>query len=137
MRKSTRLVTSAALVVGVMGMLAVAPAVGEAGDMGGAKMTWSLTKDYTASPWTAETGWSNRATGKLGFGLKNLLLGWTDLFVVPKKTADEGGNVLVGLGKGIIRGIENEVGGALHIITFPLTELDVPLPNGGTQVLSS
>jgi len=121
----------------VLGLLVVAPGTGYAADMAGdAKWTISLTKDYTASPWTSQVGWSNRAIGKLGFGAKNLLLGWTDLFVEPKQTMDEGGNVLVGLGKGLWEGVLNTVGGAVHIVTFPITGLDAPLPGGGTQVLS-
>ena len=137
MSKSIGLVTSTAVVLGLMGALAVAPAVGEAASTGGAKMTLSLTKDYTASPWTSESGWSNRASAKLGFGLKNLLLGWTELFVEPKKSIDDGSNVLVGLGKGVVNALGNELGGAVHTVTFPLTELDAPLPHGGTQLLSS
>jgi hypothetical protein len=114
---------------------AAAPAVGAA-ETGGAKVTLSLTKDYTPSPWTSETGWSSRAVGKLGFGVKNLLLGWTDLFVEPKEAVDAGGNILTGIGVGIKDAIENTLGGAVHIITFPLTEVDAPLPEGGTQLLS-
>ena len=116
--------------------IAVAPAVGEASQMGGAKWTLSLTKDYTASPWTNETGWGARAVGKLGFGVKNLLLGWTDLFVEPKEAVDAGGNFFKGLGVGLVQAVANTVGGAVHLITFPLTELDAPLPEGGTQLLS-
>jgi len=112
------------------------PGIGEAAEGGGAKVTLSLTKDYTPSPWTSETGWSNRAVGKLGFGVKNLLLGWTDLFVEPKEAMDAGGNVFVGIGVGVKDAIENTLGGAVHIITFPLTEVDAPLPEGGTQLLS-
>ena len=141
MRTRIGLVTSTAMVLGLLGAVAVAPAVGEAASSSmassGAKMTLSVTKDYTASPWTQESGWSNRATAKLGFGLKNLLLGWTELFVEPKKAGDAGSNVLVGIGKGLKNGLENELGGVVHTITFPLTELDAPLPNGGTQLLKS
>ena len=115
---------------------AATPGIGEAAQGGGAKVTLSLTKDYTPSPWTSETGWSNRAVGKLGFGVKNLLLGWTDLFVEPKEALDAGGNVFVGIGVGVKDAIENTLGGAVHIITFPLTEVDAPLPEGGTQLLS-
>ena len=124
------------------GALVAAPALGWAaekamGSMGGAKMTLSLTKDYTASPWTHETGWANRAGGKLAFGVKNLLLGWTDLFVEPKEAMDAGENVFKGIGIGLKDGIENELGGVVHLITFPITSLDAPLPEGGTQLLSS
>ena len=127
-----------ALLVGLVGALVAAPTAGAAtskGAMGGAKMTVSMTKDYTASPWTSETGWSNRAVSKLGFGLKNALLGWTELIIQPKSAMDSGGNFFVGLGKGLKNGVENELGGVVHAVTFLLTELDAPLPNGGTQLL--
>ena len=133
-RTGTALLAVAALVV-MIGGLVGSPTVGEAAG-GDAAMTLSLTKDYTASPWTSEVGWSNRALGKLGFGLKNVLLGWTDLFVEPKETMDGGGNILVGLGVGLKDALENTIGGALHVVTFPITNLDVPLPEGGTQLLS-
>ena len=120
---------------GVIGALALYPVVGYAGDMGnGAKHTWSLTKDYTASPWTSQTGWSTRAAHKLGFGAKNLLLGWTDLFTEPAEETQAGGNLLKGIGIGLKDGVENMVGGAVHIVTFPITCLDVPLPEGGVQL---
>ncbi len=123
----------------VLGALLISPAIGHAAEMGtpGAKWTLSLTQDYTASPWTHETGWSNRAIGKLGFGAKNLLLGWTDLFMEPKQAMDEGGNFFKGLGIGIKDTVENELGGALHVVTFPITALDVPLPEGGVQLFNS
>jgi hypothetical protein len=127
----------AGIVLAALIGIAAAPAVEAADGVGGAKMTLSLTKNYTASPWTQEAGWSNRAIGKLGFGVKNLLLGWTDLFVEPKETIDSGGNLLAGIGIGLKDAVENTLGGAVHIITFPLTELDAPLPEGGTQLLSS
>ena len=127
-------VLSAAAVVGLMGALVAFPAVGEAAE--GKMITLSLTKDFTASPWTHETTYSSRAIGKLGFGVKNLLLGWTDLFVEPMDASHAGENVLKGIGIGIKDTVENEIGGALHLITFPFTTIDVPLPEGGTQVLS-
>ena len=126
------------LVIGLMGLLAAYPGMGYAAEMaGGAKMTLSLTKDYTASPWTHEVGYGKRAAAKLGFGVKNLLLGWTDLFVEPKEASESGGNLLKGIGIGLKDAVENTLGGAVHIVTFPLTEIDAPLPEGGTQLLSS
>lgn len=131
-------VTSLVVAAGVVGALVAAPAVGEAAEaLGGAKWTLSLTKDYTPSPWTSEVGWSNRAIGKLGFGVKNLLLGWTDLFVEPREASQAGGNVLQGIGVGVKDAVENTLGGAVHLVTFPVTCLDAPLPEGGTQLLSS
>ena len=136
MVKRIGVVSSIAVLVGLVGVLVARPAVGEAAEMGKLH-TLSLTKDYTASPWTNEVGWSKRAVAKLGFGVKNLLLGWTDLFVEPKEAADAGGNVLTGIGVGVKDAVENTLGGAVHIVTFPLTCLDAPLPEGGTQLLNS
>ena len=138
MGKRMGIVTGIVMLVGLVGAVAAFPVVGEAaGAMGGAKYTLSLTKDYTASPWTQEMGWSNRALGKLGFGLKNTLLGWTELFVEPQETMQSGGNFFRGLGMGIKNAIENTVGGILHVVTFPITGVDVPLPEGGTKLLNS
>jgi len=118
-------------VIAVLIALAVFPATGHAE---GAKYTLSMTKDYTASPWTSETGWSSRAVGKLGFGAKNLLLGWTELFTEPKAALDEGGNFFVGLGRGLWNGLADTLGGAVHVVTFPITAVDAPLPQGGVQL---
>ena len=121
----------------VLGVVAVCPALGFAANagMGNAKMTLSLTKDYTPSPWTHEVGYGQRAMGKLGFGAKNLLLGWTSLFTEPHQAVSAGDNLLVGIGKGLKNGLENELGGVVHLVTFPLTEVDAPLPDGGVHVL--
>lgn len=122
----------------LVGLSAALPAVGEAADMGGgAKYTLSLTKDSTASPWTSEVGYGTRAISKLGFGIKNLLLGWTDLIVEPQDSMSAGGNFFTGLGIGLKDAVENTLGGVVHIVTFPITAIDVPLPEGGTQLLSS
>ena len=124
--------------VAVLGVLVASPATSYAADMGmgGAKWTLSVTKDYTPSPWTKEMGYSNRAIGKLGFGVKNLLLGWTDLFTETKKATDGGENFFMGLGHGLKDAVENELGGAVHLVTFPITSIDAPLPDGGTQILN-
>ena len=134
MGKRMGLVTSVA-VLAVIGTLAAYPTVGEAADMGhGSKMmTLSLTKDYTASPWTHETGYSQQAVGKLGFGIKNLLLGWTKFFTEPKEAADKGENIVAGIGMGLKEGLEDTLGGAVHTVTFFVPQIDAPLPEGGVQ----
>ena len=125
-----------ALVVGLVGALVASPAVGHTAD-GGAQWTIPLCpKTATASPWTAEVGWGSRAVGKLGFGVKNLLLGWTELFTEPKQASAEGRNVLGGLGKGLVNGLMDTIGGAVHIVTFPITGLDAALPQGGVEFFS-
>lgn len=85
-----------------------------------------------ASPWTTETGYQHQALGKLGFGVKNLLLGWVDLFKEPANAGS--GNLAKGIGKGVVDLVANEVGGALHTVTFFLPQVDVPLPDGGVQL---
>lgn len=125
----------------VIGALVLAPAMVSAAEHagtavgGGAKWTLSLTPEYTASPWTAEMGYANRAGQKLLFGVKNALLGWTELFTEPKEAIDAGENFFVGLGMGLKNAVFQELGGAVHIATFPVTCLDAPLPEGGTQLL--
>jgi hypothetical protein len=140
MGKQIRVVSSIVLLGGLMAVSAAYPVVGEAAEesmAGGAKCTLSLTKDYTPSPWTNEVGWGNRALAKLGFGVANLFLGWTDLFTEPREEIQAGGSFVKGLGNGLKDGVENTLGGIVHIVTFPITEVDAPLPEGGTQALSS
>ena len=88
--------------------------------------------EFKASPWTEKTAYADKTTGKLEFGLKNLLGGWTAIFSTPTKFQNEGKNVLLGTGKGLVKGIFYTVGGALHTVTFPIP-IDVPLPEGGVS----
>ena len=88
-----------------------------------------------ASPWADEVGWGNQAKGKFGYGAKNLLLGWTELFTQPYDDFQNGENVFVGLAKGVWNGVGQTVGGAAHLVTFLIPQIDVPLPEGGTQIL--
>ena len=88
-----------------------------------------------ASPWADGATWGEQAGGKLKYGLTNLLLGWTSLFREPVQAHQAGENVLVGVGRGVWDAVGQTVGGALHAVTFPITQIDVPLPEGGTDVL--
>ena len=45
--------------------------------------------------------WAKSAPGKIGRGLVNAGLGWTNLFSQPIQAASSGDNVLGGLGRGI------------------------------------
>jgi len=89
-----------------------------------------------ASPWANEATYSEQAAGKLRYGLKNTLLGWTALFRTPVKAHQAGDNVLVGIGRGIWNAVGQTIGGAAHVVTFPITAIDVPLPEGGTDLFS-
>ena len=127
------------LVVLIVGGLLVSPIVAQAADMdhamtGGAKVTLSLTKNPAPSPWTSEMGYGNRVGHKLEFGVKNLLLGWLDLFMEPREAHQNKVCIFKGIGYGLKDTIENEVGGVVHLITFPITSVDAPLPEGGIQL---
>ena len=87
------------------------------------------------SPWAEQKGYPNRAGGKFAYGLENTALGWTELFSEPVESGKNHENVAVGFGRGIWNTIGDTVGGVLHLVTFPLTTVDVPLPEGGTQIL--
>ena len=94
---------------------------------------WMPAAGFAASPWADGATYGDRAMGKLKFGLKNLLLGWTDLFKEPHRYDMEHKNVMLGIGKGLVDTLANEVGGALHTVTFFIPQLDVPLPENGVQ----
>ena len=85
---------------------------------------------YKASPWTEKTTYSDKALGKLGFGLLNLTAGWSAILYevdAHKKT-----NPYTGLLKGIYRSLANTFGGAAQTLTFPIMK-DIPLPDGGVH----
>jgi hypothetical protein len=126
-------------------VLVAAPGVGWAKDRGApAKkksyqsyqyQAWSArAKKHPHSPWAEEQGWANQARGKFVFGLKNTLLGWTELFAEPYEAAKGGRNIAGGVGQGLLNGLLDTAGGAAHLVTFPITKFDLPLPEGGTQL---
>lgn len=91
----------------------------------------TFEKRKRPSPWKKETGWANQARGKLVFGSKNTLLGWTELITEPYQAARAGRNVAVGFGLGLWNGLVDTAGGTAQLVTFPITSWDVPLPEGG------
>ncbi len=119
----------------LVGLLVSAPALGYAMEQAGAKYTLSLTKAYTPSEWTAEEGYLAQAGQKFVFGSKNGLLGWLELYNEPREAARQDTGLLRGMGKGLVNMFGDTVGGALHITTFPITMVDVALPEGGTDLL--
>lgn len=80
------------------------------------------------SPWRSEATYGDQAKSKLGFGAKNLLLGWTELFTEPVEQKSA-----MGIGQGLGNAVMDTVGGFLHLVTFPLTGVDVPLPENGVN----
>ena len=59
-----------------------------------------------------------KAGASLVRGASNTLLGWTELIRQPANEVKGGGNVFVGLGKGVVEGVKRTVGGAADILTF-------------------
>lgn len=89
---------------------------------------------WAASPWTQETTTKGKIYGKLDFGFKNLFGGPLELVREPLRQYRAGErNPLPMIGKGLYNGVVYTVGGALHLITFPITNVDVPLPNDGVH----
>ena len=117
----------------VLGLVVACPMASFAST--GAKYTLALKKDYTPSEWTEQVGYMDRAKCKLAFGGKNALLGWTELYREPREAAREDTSVMKGIGRGVVNMLGDTVGGVLHVATFPVTALDVILPEGGTDVL--
>ena len=98
------------------------------------------TTAFAASPWTQADTYADKVRGKLDFGMKNLLGGWTAIFPCSngcKMKSDNGGCPSVccvkNMGMGIVNAITYTVGGALHVVTFPIP-VDVPLPGDGVQL---
>lgn len=85
-----------------------------------------------ASPWTEGKTYSEKVTGKFSFGFKNLFLGWTEIFYQPHAASVDGKNAWSGLGKGLVYSLADTVGGAVHLVTFPIP-VDVPLPENGVN----
>lgn len=91
------------------------------------------TLAFAGSPWTEKTTYAEKVNGKLSFGAKNLLLGWTDLFYQPHAAQKDGKNPWGAFGKALITAPLITVGGAVHFVTFPIP-VDVPLPHNGVQL---
>ena len=91
----------------------------------------SARRSGPGSPWVNEEGWGSQATGKLVYGTKNTLLGWTKLISEPYAAHRDGRSVITGIGRGAMDAVGDTVGGAANLVTFPLTNVDVRLPDGG------
>lgn len=88
---------------------------------------------YDPSQWQKERLYIDRAFGKLTYGAWNFFLGWMELGREPYEAAVLGDNLLLGVAKGIAYSIADMGGGALNVLTFPITTLNTPLPEGGIE----
>ncbi len=62
------------------------------------------------------------APGKIGRGLVNILLGWTNLIAQPIHAGKSGGNVLTGIGKGLGYTVMRTVQGVVEFALFWLPQ---------------
>lgn len=92
---------------------------------------FALENNPYPSPWNTEVTYKDKAFSKLGYGAKNALLGWTELFTefFEDKRAES-------IGQGLGNAVMNTVGGVLHVVTFPFTGIDVPLPENGVDIFN-
>lgn len=60
----------------------------------------------------------NICCSRIGNGLSNGLLGWSEIFYRPGKTVAEGGNLVVGFFRGIGNAITRTVVGVVEVATF-------------------
>lgn|SRR3989338_2430094 len=91
--------------------------------------------ELQASPWKNEATTGEKVKAKVVFGLKNTLLGWTEIFTEPYEARQGGaGEFLQAIPVGIINAVSDTVGGLLHLVTSPCPAIDIPLPEGGTDI---
>ncbi len=110
----------------------LAPAAYAGGTEGNCQQCCKL--GFKASPWTEQTGWSKQALGKLEFGFKNFFAGWTEIFTEPVEAHQNKSCVIKGFLRGNFNALYDTIGGVLHIATFPITQVDVKLPEGGVSI---
>ncbi len=87
-----------------------------------------------ASPWTKESGYWNKVQEKAHFGLTNMCLGWLDPVSESEQATNDKKNAYSAFGKGCLHAPILMIGGVLHVITAPITQLDIPLPHDGVNV---
>lgn len=59
-----------------------------------------------------------KAVATLGRGAANTFLGWTELIRQPAEEVKAGGNVLMGIGKGVGQGVTRTLAGVGELLTF-------------------
>lgn len=90
---------------------------------------------FEPSPWVEETSYNRKMTQKFLFGYTNLILGWLEIFQEPYQALKEDRMVWRSVGLGLFNGVVDTVGGALQVVTCFITPLDIPLPEGGTDIV--
>ncbi len=62
--------------------------------------------------------YTQKAGNTLARGASNAVFGWTELIRQPAQEAKGGGNVFVGIGKGVSQGVMRTLAGAGELLTF-------------------
>lgn len=88
---------------------------------------------FAGSPWAGEGSYADQVKGKLDFGLKNVLGGWTELLDEPMNAPRTADGIAKGIGKGIYNAVVYTLGGVLHTVTFPVIQIDIPIPDNGVS----
>ncbi|PIQ85559.1 MAG: hypothetical protein COV74_08700 [Candidatus Omnitrophica bacterium CG11_big_fil_rev_8_21_14_0_20_45_26] len=88
---------------------------------------------YDSGLWYQEELYIDRMFGKLLFGAWNFFLGPFELIKEPYESALVGDNLIIGLGRGLYYAVANTLGGFANAVTFPITPLRIPLPEGGVD----
>jgi len=94
---------------------------------------------FAASPWAEGETYYQKFDGKFSYGMKNLLVGWTEVISQPliyhkEKQGNRFSRFFQGLGRGAFNAVFDTLGGFVHLVTSPITVLDVPLPQGGVDL---
>ena len=93
------------------------------------------TSVFAASPWNnPSASYGQKTMHKFGYGLTNVALGWTKIFTEPTEAIKNKQCAIKGLGVGLAEFVGDTIGGALHLVTFPIPQIDIPLPDGGISL---
>lgn len=88
---------------------------------------------HAASPWTEGVNYLDKITGKLDFGMANLLGGWTEIYTEPQEAQLENRSRTKAALKGTANAFIFTLGGLVHTATF-FIPVDLPLPDNGVPL---
>ena len=86
---------------------------------------------HAGSSWAEEKTYKDKVVSKLQFALTNVMLGWTEIIAEPERALDEKKNFFTAMGRGFVYFAVDTLGGVAHLVTFPIPQVDIPLPNNG------
>ena len=73
---------------------------------------------------TRSHAYGQKAGFTLARGGANALLGWTELIAQPASEVKRGGNLAVGLGKGVGQGVMRTFSGVAEVLTFWMPKVE-------------